>query len=60
MDLGGKPLTETMAVKNRWKVYERLERNLASREARMSGDAEAIAQQKYVEYLCLRLMSVAC
>jgi len=41
MDLAGKPLEQALPVKHRWKLYERLERALASKETRLTGDPTA-------------------
>ena len=41
MDLAGKPLEQALPVKHRWKLYDRLERALASKETRLTGDPTA-------------------
>ncbi|KAJ9127153.1 hypothetical protein QFC24_001390 [Naganishia onofrii] len=42
MDLAGKPLEFPLPVKNRRKTYERLERDLASRETKMSDNIHQV------------------
>lgn len=37
LDLAGKPLTDTLAIKNRRKLYSALRQNLSEREARWKG-----------------------
>ncbi len=41
LDIAGKPLEHPLPVKNRWKLYDRVERGLMTRENRVGGTADA-------------------